>query len=427
MLKKHHISGLYKKILIPIWVIAFFVVGLVIVYAINTWDTGYAVDKYGSGNVYGGNNWSSCKRVINNCNIGTWIFVPTKYDSEWDGANGFLAQKPACVTIAPCTCRTNDECRGGEVCSGYVAPVLNSWYCLHWEFDDSAYTESIYNKEYYWQWCIEGDGSTNGHVLPISNTPSFPSIPSFAPSYSWQIVNRTTIQWQWTIYFHCDLDDPDWSETDIADVWREAISTSATSCVWNTSHGAACTESTCTYLPGATIPAIPGQCVVCDANVWSSWSACSATCGWWTQTRTNECGTVQSQNCNIQACQFTNILTSISLSNEWYCSNWNWPWTPVWYTSIFTNCPYCGVNGDCWLFWADAHYRVSRKNIYTTAAVWSTCLVGSNTVTYSDWYFRYSYQRWILSSAWVCESLISTTSLVNSPYSQKTILYTTVY
>ena len=110
----------------PIWVIVLFFVGMVIVYGINTWDTGYAVNKYGSGNVYGGNNWASCKRVINNCDIGTGIFVPTKYDPEWDGANGFLAKKPDCVTIAPCICTTNSECRGGDVC-GNIPKSISAW------------------------------------------------------------------------------------------------------------------------------------------------------------------------------------------------------------------------------------------------------------------------------------------------------------
>ena len=41
----------------------------------------------------------------------------------------------------------------------------------------------------------------------------------------------------------------------------------------------------------------------CDANSWGAWSACSVSCGGGTRTRTNACGTVQSQGCNPQPCQ----------------------------------------------------------------------------------------------------------------------------
>jgi len=41
----------------------------------------------------------------------------------------------------------------------------------------------------------------------------------------------------------------------------------------------------------------------CDPNAWGSWSACSASCGGGTQTRTNACGSVQGQVCNTQSCQ----------------------------------------------------------------------------------------------------------------------------
>jgi len=41
---------------------------------------------------------------------------------------------------------------------------------------------------------------------------------------------------------------------------------------------------------------------ICNANSWSAWSACSATCGGGTQYRVNACGTTQTQSCNTQAC-----------------------------------------------------------------------------------------------------------------------------
>ncbi len=44
------------------------------------------------------------------------------------------------------------------------------------------------------------------------------------------------------------------------------------------------------------------SCMVNDPNIWSAWSACTPACGSGTQTRTNQCGTVDSQSCTNGAC-----------------------------------------------------------------------------------------------------------------------------
>jgi len=453
---KHHISGLYKKILIPIWILAFFAIGLVIVYGINTWDTGYAVNKYGSGNVYGGNNWASCKRVINNCTTGTWIFVPTKYDPEWDGANGFLAKKPACVTIAPCTCKTTPECRGGDICKGYVAPV---WTCngtytsptLDWFLNTSELDQSISDEEWSFG-CIEGIGynptlSTSSEITQyvaslyqsqgqpeyhsfsyISNggywpEPAFPTKPSYLPTSVWQKANITSIGWAWLYLDYCNRDSYGANPNTAADVRWEAKS--STYPCGSLSYSSCTTQVWCSW--GWT-PETIGQCWPCDPNVWSARSTCSATCGWWTQTRTNECGTVQSQNCNLQACQFANKLTSISISAERRCT-WSFPGCPSGYTLVSNYCMNCGTNGACSLT-SNTRYSFCKKLNYTSAIQWSTCLIDS-PATFSHgnygWPYSYSYQKWVLDVNGNCIN-VSTVSkgILNDPNHDRTVIYTTL-
>ena len=44
------------------------------------------------------------------------------------------------------------------------------------------------------------------------------------------------------------------------------------------------------------------SCQVNDPNIWGAWSTCTVNCGGGTQDRTNQCGTSQTQNCNTQVC-----------------------------------------------------------------------------------------------------------------------------
>ena len=44
------------------------------------------------------------------------------------------------------------------------------------------------------------------------------------------------------------------------------------------------------------------SCQINDPNVWSGWGTCTVNCGTGTQSRTNQCGTPQTQDCNTQVC-----------------------------------------------------------------------------------------------------------------------------
>ena len=64
---------------------------------------------------------------------------------------------------------------------------------------------------------------------------------------------------------------------------------------------------TCAYCTGTAVcppgqTCLPGTGTTCDPNDWGSWSTCSAECGGGTQSRVNDCGTIESQACNTQAC-----------------------------------------------------------------------------------------------------------------------------
>lgn len=59
--------------------------------------------------------------------------------------------------------------------------------------------------------------------------------------------------------------------------------------------------TTCGYWPPQENPD-PSANWACLADAWTAWSTCSASCGTGTQTRTNACGTTETQSCNTQPC-----------------------------------------------------------------------------------------------------------------------------
>ncbi len=91
---------------------------------------------------------------------------------------------------------------------------------------------------------------------------------------------------------HTECQTNCWCESPCdANVWGAC----STSCGWGVQYNACGT---------------PRSCIVNDPNSWGAWSACSATCGGGTQTRTNQCGTTQSQSCNTQSCTWWQVKDS---------------------------------------------------------------------------------------------------------------------
>ena len=74
-----------------------FVVGVGLVWAINTAASGWRVDNGNTKEVHWPSSGANCNKVTNNS--GHDLFVPTKTTGEW---NAFSANKPSGVSIATC-------------------------------------------------------------------------------------------------------------------------------------------------------------------------------------------------------------------------------------------------------------------------------------------------------------------------------------
>lgn len=92
----------FRKYLTSIPIIATGIVSMCIyigvVYAINTWDTGYQAPLWTNTDVTIGSAWWTCQRVYNGGWVAT-LFVPTKTVAEW---NSFNSNKPSGVTTGSC-------------------------------------------------------------------------------------------------------------------------------------------------------------------------------------------------------------------------------------------------------------------------------------------------------------------------------------
>lgn len=78
-------------------------------------------------------------------------------------------------------------------------------------------------------------------------------------------------------------------------------------CNYNACSGGACIGASYSVPSGQTCAG--NQCAnwwdcapPCDPNNWGGWSGCSASCGGGSQSRSNACGSTQTQSCNTQPC-----------------------------------------------------------------------------------------------------------------------------
>ena len=268
---KHHISGLYKKILTPIWVRFFFLISFAVVYAsslttaqwkiitqiFNSW---YAIDKnIAATSVYWGSAGAVCKKVTNTCTPGDGIFVPTKYDSEWQGNNWFINKYPSCTVVATCWwCSSNSDCSTNQICTGHVAAT------------------TTYNTRGF-TWSFVSVGTTNTCALS-----QWWTVKCWGANSNWEL-------WIWVT----------WANTNLPSqvVW---ITTAIQVSVWNV-HA-------CVLLAWGTI-----QCWGYNWN-WALWN-----------------GSNTSSNISVQVSWITNAIqisagssSSCALLNDWTVKCWGY-------------------------------------------------------------------------------------------------------
>ena len=156
--------------------------------------------------------------------------------------------------------------------------------------------------------------------------------------------------------------------------------------------------STCTTVT-TTYSCVP----TCDVNSWGAWGACSATCGGGVQTRTNACGTPQSQACNTQSCQG--------------------PWWQIKDGDITTSGDLVSDVGNGQLFdivglggFAGVPVYGNAFNLTSTTDRISATMWNSNTTTIQSRVFNYSYFDNLIPSD-VNFNDVSTITTGGTPYS----------
>ena len=88
-----------------------------LVYAINSWDTGYIVEHGESKAIYG--TGKLCAVVTNFCNKD--IFVPTKTPDERNAPGGFWDNHPTCIMMECCE----------KACLGQLPQDSTPWTVNH--------------------------------------------------------------------------------------------------------------------------------------------------------------------------------------------------------------------------------------------------------------------------------------------------------
>lgn len=148
-----------------------------IVYALNTWDTGYQVTNNQTKDITLQD--LSCRRITNN---NTNRFIPTKTMAEWNAFNAVA---------------------GGQGVSVWSCAVNCSWY---WSYDSQATTCWGTTTTYYYTYYITQYAENGWASCPYSNWQSWINTYFRTGHDSWQFAWVCWGNWAIDTYWYCSSD-----------------------------------------------------------------------------------------------------------------------------------------------------------------------------------------------------------------------------